>query len=163
MTFSDRIDAAEQHELAVSARLTALGWAVSRFGQGQLPSWMRDLLRRTESDIRWLPDLIAVRSPDTVRLVEAKTGNPDTPNYAIEKASLAALYRLHVALGTPVRVVFHDFAWESADALHANPNKRTGPPSRNGSGTPYWLFPRTELTHHLPDPEATPNESHGAA
>lgn len=150
MTFTERMTRARNHESAVASKLRARGYVVGDFGQGQLSPDVRDALRSHPTKLRWLPDLIAI-SAGEVLLIDAKFGRTDTPNYDMEKASLDAMVALQLATGVPVVIVWADMRCSYVMALEHCDGRTQGPHCGNGSGTPYWLFPKAQVGHHMDD------------
>lgn len=150
MTFTERMTRALNHELIVATGLRERGYVVGEFGQGQLGPDVRDALRRHRTKLRWLPDLIAV-SIGEVLLVDAKFGRTDTPNYDMEKASLDALVALQRATDVPVVIVWADMRCSYVMALECCDSRSEGVYCGNGSGTPYWLFPKDLVGHDMDD------------
>jgi hypothetical protein len=74
--------------------------------------------------------------------IDAKDGTADTPNYAIELASLETLELFARDFQTPAVYVFHD--WRVYYVRDIRLHARTGPPGdpARGSGTPYVLVPK---------------------
>lgn len=145
-TFSHRIKLASDHEVAVRAMLEERGWACEPFGQALLSERMRELLRRTRSAIRWLPDIIACNA-EWVILVDAKESQRlDTANWSIEQAAYDAGSLFQSALGHPLLYVWHDFTANFHDALvFVNDEPWSGRTQRTmGSGTPYWLIRKSQ-------------------
>jgi hypothetical protein len=106
---------------------------------------VRDALRRIDTPIRWLPDLLAVRG-DAAYLVDAKwTNRQDTGFYDIEWSSLVALDEFYRCLRLPVALVWYDlgvsFTWE---LLADGAPLRRGHWKGSGSGTPFVLWPKDE-------------------
>lgn len=136
MTFAQRMAAATAHECAVAERLAGAGYEVCPFGQSQIPDGVRDVLRTSDCEIRWLPDLLAVRA-GRVLWIDAKGGTSQTANYSIEVAALRCHRKLAVA-GYPVVIVWGDFRWNYAGDLIPD-DLIAGTYSGNGSGTPFAL------------------------
>jgi hypothetical protein len=136
-------------ERQVVDRLNASGWSAWQFGQAQLPDECRQRLRqfvdfaRRPSLIRWMPDIIALRDLSKgrsfVALIDAKTGDSDKPNYALELSAIETACIYTDQLYTPTFFVFAD--WLVLTPRDARQRGRSGPepqPGR-GSGTPYVL------------------------
>lgn len=149
MSYEKRMAGALEHEKRVAKALKSHGWVVGSFGQGQLTEQVREAIlqndrkNRSQTPLRWLPDLITVDLVDhrTV-FVDAKwSDRHDTPNHAIEKASLRCFDALYHALDTPTLLVWDDLTVNQHDELTERRGLRTGPQGR-GSGTPYWLWPK---------------------
>jgi ribulose bisphosphate carboxylase small subunit len=149
-TWATRITSAQEREQEVWALLEqGYGCQVSFFGQSQLPEKMRDRLRAYPSkpNIRWLPDLLVERDylrfqrvQEYIWLVDVKSCRLDTDYWDIEQASLAAHRSMRYQLGLPIVYVWPDgcsYVEDLRDNLLIN-----GPYRGNGSGTPFWLFPK---------------------
>lgn len=152
MTFAQRLSIGQDHEARVAAAIRAQGWIAESFGQGVLSPTMRDALRVWDTALRWMPDLLCVRpcddaapAGDCVRLVDAKWSDvQDTANYDFECKSVAAHDRWIVGYGHHVWLVFYDLrCCRVADAL-ASPRLHKGTWHGRGSGTPFWLLPKSD-------------------
>lgn len=90
MNGKERMLAAAEHERAVIDRLRALGYSAEPFGQALLTASVRQYLARTESLLRWLPDVAAMGAdPYDITLIDAKTAiSSNTPYHAIQMQSL---------------------------------------------------------------------------
>lgn len=142
MSFSDRMTLARAHEQSTAQRLRAYRWEVCDFGQGQLTAPMRDALRRINTPLRWMPDLLAVRETK-VALIDAKAEqNKDTPNFSLEKSSHSAHIRWWVTFGIPLVYVWDDFRCNYITDL-GEEHLHQGAWLGRGSGTPFWLIPKT--------------------
>jgi hypothetical protein len=138
-----------RHEQRVCDAVNACGWHCASFGQALLTVEVRDALRAWRTDLRWMPDLLAVRpahdlapAEDCVRLIDAKwSGRHDTGRYDFECSSVAAHHRWMTGFGHDVWLVFWDMrCCRVGDAL-ASPQLRKGTWAGVGSGTPFWLLP----------------------
>ncbi len=90
--FEERIALANAQERAVASDLRARGLQIEPFGQALLAPAVRDVLKLTDSLLRWLPDLIGWRpGKPKLFLVDAKgCKSSNTPNHSIEIRSLLA-------------------------------------------------------------------------
>ena len=134
------------HERMCIALLRHHGWVADHWGQALISEQLREALKATHCPARWSPDVLAVRGRDWV-LIDCKAEvNNGTPNHSIEVAALEAMVAWAMA-NTDAHgrcgYVWHDFSWTDALRLHMTGEKERGRPSTNGSGTPYWLFPKT--------------------
>ncbi len=145
MSFADRISQAETHEQNCQTKITDTGWTVGQYGQACLTKDVRDALRWIDTPIRWMADHIAIRGP-VACLADAKWSNrQDTPNYDIECSSLASLGLQCESLGIPVVIIWYDFQCNYTwDLLPDHAPKFRGPWRGNGSGTPFWLWPKDQ-------------------
>ena len=154
-SFADRMALAGPHEQAVLAELAGRGLSVEPFGQALLSDGLRDALRKTDTLMRWLPDIAGWR-PGKPKpfLVDAKNCiTTKTENHSIEmRALLAARITM-----LPVFYVCDDYRALSAAGVfedgpdghccpecwalpaHCPDHKRRG---RRGTGTPYVLVRR---------------------
>lgn len=135
-TFAERMRPAALHEAAATTELRAAGWTVGQFGQAMLTKEVRDALRKTDSDLRWLPDLIATRLRHEC-LVDAKTTLSQTTNHSIELRAHRAHLSMTYAYGTPVIYYFGDGSATVASDLVIE-CLMDGRYTR-GSGTPFLL------------------------
>ena len=162
-----RMEIGSAFELDAANELRARGLRIDRFGQALLDDDVREVLRKTNSLLRWLPDLIGWR-PSRPRpfLVDAKTCLPGrrTANHSIELRVLLAAHFTDL----PVFFICDDFrALVAADVWPDGQIERTccdrcrqlaleDPTGRKlprhcpehkarsgrGSGTPYALIRR---------------------
>jgi hypothetical protein len=163
--FDERFTVGTALEVAVANDLTARGITVSKFGQALLDEDVRDVLKTTQSLLRWLPDLIGWR-PSRPRpfLIDAKSCvRKDTPNHSIEMRVLLAAKFTDLPVFficdefkvLPSGEVWPDGSWRACcdDCLQkalADPTGRLLPTrcpehvrkSGRGSGTPYVLVRR---------------------
>lgn len=146
MTFDGRMSRGRAHELHVAALIRAAGWEVCDFGQGQLSERMRAALKAVKTPLRWMPDLLCLSlrpdPTDRLLLVDAKSGRLDTPNYDLEKESHSVHHRWWVTFGIPVVYVFADDRCAYLTDL-VGESMHSGHWNGTGSGTPYWLIPKT--------------------
>jgi hypothetical protein len=141
-TFGSRLRLASATETEATERLRDAGYVVGQFGQAMLPQEVREQLRHSESDLRWLPDLIAIRGTREL-LVDAKTSaRSDTPNYSIELRAHRAHLALMSAYGVPVVYYFTGGSANYAALVRIETmfdGRGTG-----GSGTPFLLARKAE-------------------
>ncbi|WP_055567766.1 hypothetical protein [Streptomyces atriruber] len=146
-SFQQRKAAGDAHEQYVAEQLTMRGWDVSPWGQGLLTEQIQDALRKTDSFIRWIPDLIAAKETD-LALIDCKTRmtSRSTGRHAVERAAVHAHAQLVAWTLLPVYYVFDDLdVLTPHDVLTTG---RQGPHSIAGSGAPYFLIPATD-THRF--------------
>jgi hypothetical protein len=141
--FQTRMQAAQEWELAVLDRLRSCGWSADRFGQGQLPESQRRLLRRVNTRVRWIPDLIAQRAVSggsVCMFVDAKSGETykRSRRHDIETASLHALVDWKRFSGVPCVLVTQDWMVHDVDFVLAF--SEDGPHRGNGSGTDFRVW-----------------------
>ncbi|MFI1213452.1 hypothetical protein ACH4UV_38435 [Streptomyces sp. NPDC020802] len=138
-SFQQRKAIGDAHERYVAEQLIGLGWEVDFWGQGLLSRALQCALRRTDSSIRWFPDLIAAKAKDLV-LIDCKGGmtSQRTGRHAIERSAVQAHLQLVAWTGLPVYYVFDGLdVWAPHDVLIAG---QEGPHSVVGSGVPYFLI-----------------------
>ncbi|MEU1930918.1 hypothetical protein ABZ516_26370 [Streptomyces sp. NPDC019826] len=138
-SFQQRKAIGDAHERYVAEQLIGRGWAVDFWGQGLLSRALQCALRRTDSSIRWFPDLIAAKAGDLV-LIDCKGGmtSQRTGRHAIERSAVQAHLQLIAWTGLPVYYVFDGLdVWAPHDVLIAG---QEGPHSVVGSGAPYFLI-----------------------
>ncbi len=151
-TFAERLALAEQWEAEVADKLRAYGWEVEQYGQALYSRRVQMMLKReSNATDRWRPDLIACRKYVTV-YVDAKTRQSESANHSIEKSSLSAMVSHDQAGSIPVYLVFSNWScirvldlWERTDTKDC----WAGAPSKNGSGTPYWVIPKRSIRQNL--------------
>lgn len=105
--FATRKKVGDSHEERVRTELERRGWTVAAYGQGVLPEPITRALGRTNSRLRWDPDLIAARGQD-IALIDAKASmrGADAWSYTISKKALQAGLQLWAELDLPVLYVF---------------------------------------------------------
>lgn len=138
-SFQQRKAIGDAHEQYVAEQLTVRGWEVTLWGQGILTKRIQDALRKTDSFIRWIPDLIAAKDTDLV-LIDCKSRmtSRSTGRHAVERAAVHAHVQLVAWTLLPVYYVFDDLdVLTPHDVLTAG---REGPHSIAGSGAPYFLI-----------------------
>lgn len=143
MNFQRRMAQAVSHEDAVIEQLRQRGWLAERFGQGQLPGHVREQLRDIDTDVRWMPDIIAMKSYPVgpqLRFIDAKAGDKwrTTGNHDIEIRALESAEAFYVYAKWPVYFVFSDMSIAAPEEIREF--GRPGPFYGNGSGTPYLIF-----------------------
>ncbi|MGA5270286.1 hypothetical protein [Streptomyces lydicamycinicus] len=138
-SFQQRKAIGDVHEQHVAEQLTLRGWEVNPWGQSLLTRRLQDALRRTDSSIRWIPDLIAAKGKGLV-LIDCKSRmtSRNTGRHAVERAAVYAHLQLFAWTGLPVYYVFDDLGVLAPhDVLIAG---QEGPHSAAGSGAPYFLI-----------------------
>ncbi|MEU6800029.1 hypothetical protein [Streptomyces neyagawaensis] len=138
-SFQQRKAIGDAHERYVAEQLIGRGWEVDFWGQGLLSRALQCALRRTDSSIRWFPDLIAAKARELV-LIDCKGGmtSQRTGRHAIERSAVQAHLQLVAWTGLPVYYVFDGLdVWAPHDVLIAG---QEGPHSVVGSGAPYFLI-----------------------
>ena len=141
--FRERMAQAEKHESTVRGMLEERGWLTIPFGQSQLTEQARDQLKRFDTPLRWIPDILTVKNTELI-LIDAKTTRRvDTGNVDIEKASFDA----HIALTGiwRVKIFYVWFDYSVCDVWTVNDHGRIGQWRGNGSGTPFILVPRSVM------------------
>lgn len=146
MSFERRMRQATAHENAVIEQLRLRGWLAEPFGQGQLPTRIREQLRTIDTDVRWMPDLIAIKSfpnGQQLRFVDAKAGDRwrTSGNHDIETRALEAAEAFYAYAKWPVYFVFSDMSLTDPERIREL--GRPGPYYGSGSGTPFLLFSTT--------------------
>lgn len=166
--FQERLAFGNAVEAAISADLGSRGLLVKPFGQALLAPDVREVLRTTNSLLRWLPDLVGWRpAKPKVFLIDAKgTMRRETANHAIElRVLLAAHFTMlptfficddHKALAAesiwPDGPILRTCCGGCREKALADPTGRELPSKcpehvrkgGRGSGTPYALIPRSE-------------------
>lgn len=165
--FDERLAFGDAVQDAITVDLEARGMHVKKFGQALLAPDVRDVLKTTQSLLRWLPDLVGWR-PEKPRmfLIDAKgTMRRSTANHSIElRVLLAARFTM-----LPTFYICDDFKALAADDVwpdgpilrtccdgclekaHADPTGRLLPSKcpeharrgGRGSGTPYALIEKS--------------------
>lgn len=142
--FDRRFGAGEQWEVELASMLADRGWTVAKFGQAQIPDQMRKDLRDYRDSygrpslVRWLPDILAVRS-GRIRLIDAKSEQSKTDNYAVEWSALQAGQLLEQQFHTPVFYVWPDYGVMTPEIVDQRwHDKRDGSGAR-GSNTSFVL------------------------
>ncbi|MDH6537993.1 hypothetical protein [Streptomyces sp. SPB4] len=141
-SFQQRKAVGDAHEQRIAEELTARGWAVNPWGQGVLTQPVQAALRKTDSSLRWTPDLLAAKEGH-VAMIDCKSSMTSraTHRHAIEGAAVRAHLQLVAWTVLPLYYVF-----DSLDVLtpyDALATGQTGPHSVAGSGAPYLLVPTT--------------------
>jgi hypothetical protein len=168
--FDERLAFGNAVQEAIAADLAARGLAVRPFGQALLAPEVRDILRQTNSLLRWLPDLVGWR-PRRPRLflIDAKgTMRRATTNHSIElRVLLAARFTMLPTfyICDDRKALAADDVWPPVpdgpieryccdgclNGALADPTGRLLPSkcpeharrSGRGSGTPYAIIPKT--------------------
>ncbi|MCX4650236.1 MULTISPECIES: hypothetical protein [unclassified Streptomyces] len=141
--WQDRKAIGDAHEQRVTRALRAHGWTVHGCGQGVYPPAIRRALARTESALRYFPDLIAARG-DEVVTIDAKDRMPSThtDRYAISTATLrAGLLFTGAHLPTPLYYVFGDLKVLTPSEVHNYAAHAR--PHRSGA----WVLVATHRAH----------------
>lgn len=156
---------AEAHEECVIDLLRQAGWVADHWGQGMLTDDLRTALRGTTSPLRWAPDVLAVRG-STTTFVDAKSEiRQDTPNFSLEKSAFSAHFSWWVGNGGHLVYVWDDFRAShirDISKLIADGQIRTGIYAGAGSGTPFYLIPKS-VARPFADVFARPQRAAGAA
>lgn len=144
--FQGRLATARTHEQRVLSSLLLRGWAAEPFGQGQLTPAMREHLKKLDTSVRWMPDVIAAKqfaSRTQVVFIDAKAGATykRTGKHDLEVAALEAAEKWIELSGDccPYYFIFDDGGVLTPSAVRelAEPGVFRG----RGSGTPFLLFP----------------------
>lgn len=144
-SFRKRIEDAQKHEQDVINALLARDWFAEPFGQAMLSEQMRDHLRRVETSVRWMPDIIAAKNiagKEHIVFIDAKAGEryKETGNHDIENAALESAKRwIKLSGDCPYFFVFGDGGVATPDDVLEN--GWDGTFRGSGSGTPFKLFP----------------------
>ena len=125
------------------------GWKCSPYGPStDDPIWGMLADVKPRSVLRWFPDLIATNGKEAC-LIEVKSTKAGNHNWAIEKMSLKVAMQLNNFFGIRIVYAFVDSGGQIEQLIDytdlAQLPKRTGPPPRRGSGTPYWLMKRPKV------------------
>jgi hypothetical protein len=165
--FEERLAFGGAVENAITVDLEARGMCIKKFGQALLAPDVRDVLKTTQSLLRWLPDLVGWRpSKPRMFLIDAKgTMRRGTANHSVElRVLLAARFTM-----LPTFYICDDFKALAADEVWpdgpilrtccdgcrekalADPTGRLLPSKcpeharrgGRGSGTPYALIERS--------------------
>lgn len=169
-TYTDRDRMARWHEKHVLEQIRQRGSFAEPFGQVLFSADLRERLRacRTlagrKTPIRWIPDIIAINS-NVVALVDAKAGDTwqRTGRHDVEQDALVAALGWGSAMSCQVWFIFTDGWAASAHTLANSPARREGPFLGKGSGTPFWLWPRTVCQELIePTPPMPPTWECGA-
>ncbi len=145
MGFAERLARAAAFEDAIIDRLSKSGFtAVDRFGQAQLPEQQRQLLKRHDTAVRWLPDIIAQRfflGGFICLFIDAKTSQRylETGRHDIETRSLDTLIAWKQFAQLPVFIVTED--WRVHEPEFVKSIAVEGFFNGIGSGTPFVLWP----------------------
>lgn len=164
LSFDDRMSIATSHESNVVNVLRSIGLEVGRFDCFNANPSLSQALRRTESLVRWTPDLLVVDERQVLGLgqvlvVECKGStekNRTSRRYCIERRTVDNLSCHYYVDGVSPVVIWHDMRIthyvELIGALQDDPP----PPGASGSGTPYYLVDRDRLPDRfLPWPTLT--------
>ncbi|MFI0487481.1 hypothetical protein [Actinomadura sp. 9N215] len=129
----------EEH---VAHELTSRGWAVDHWGQGVIAAAVSKVLRRTDSSLRWAPDLLAARQ-DTVVMIDCKASMTSraTGKHAVERAAVKAHLQFAALFDLPLYYVFDNLG--VLTPMDVCGIGHLGPHTRVGSGAPYYLVSTT--------------------
>ncbi|MEU9891480.1 hypothetical protein [Sphaerisporangium sp. NPDC051011] len=96
------------------------------------------ILQRTDSGLRWEPDLLAARN-DVVVMIDCKASmtSRSTGRHAVERAAVKAHQLLAAFYDLPLYYVFDNLG--VLTPLDVRGAGRRGPHSTVGSGAPYYL------------------------
>jgi len=172
--FDERLAFGTAIESAITADLSARGLRIAKFGQALLAEDVRDVLKATNSLLRWLPDLVGWRpTKPRLFLIDAKgTMRRATVNHSIElRVLLAARFTMldTFYICDDYKALPADMVWPATtggpiaryccdgcrDAALADPTGRLLPSKcpehvrrgGRGSGTPYALVPKSACVH----------------
>ena len=105
-TFSERLAVGTELERRVADELRHREWAVDPWGQDVLSEPIRDALWRSDSRLRYLPDLIAARAGQLVTIdCKDRMRSSTSDRYAVKRESVRFGLQL-AALGIPMFYVF---------------------------------------------------------
>ncbi|MFI0242833.1 hypothetical protein [Streptomyces sp. NPDC016845] len=139
-SFQQRKDIGDAHEQCVARELGKRGWTVDEWGQGVLSPAARAALRRSNSFLRWTPDLIAARGPHLFMIdCKSRMTSRAPGRHAVEAAAVTAHLQLAAWTGMPVCYVFDNL--DVLTPLDVLMTGGRGPRSARGSGSPYHLVP----------------------
>ena len=139
-TWEERKTVGDLLEQRVAEELTLREWAVNPWGQGILTSPVQSALRRTDSALRWTPDLVATRG-EIVVLIDCKGRKTSATRnrHTIERAAVKSHLQFSAWTDLPMYYVFDNLGVMTPhDVLTAG---RIGPHTQVGSGAPYYLVP----------------------
>lgn len=107
ITFDARLVIGGILEQRVTAELADRGWTVTPWGQGAWPEQVRAALARTDSDLRWIPDLVAARGRD-LALIDCKNTlrARDGDGHSVSRRCLRAARKIGAEFDLPVYYVF---------------------------------------------------------
>ena len=107
-SFAARLALGQKHERRVADELRRRRWTVDEWGQGVLSGPIRDAIRRSDSRLRFLPDLIAAQDGELVTIdCKDRMQSADTGRYAVSRNCVNFGLQL-AALGVAVFYVFGD-------------------------------------------------------
>lgn len=72
VNFQQRLARGEEFEQRVIKELESRGWEAHRYGAGTWSEGMKDILRQSDSDLRWAPDLYATRGRSELVFIDCK-------------------------------------------------------------------------------------------
>lgn len=147
------------HEAIIIEMLQSSGWEAHRWGQGILSDRFTKALRSTKSPLRWSADVIAVCGSDWAMIDAKAETRIDTAYYSIEKAAASAMWGQRMAANNDPHgqflFVWHDFRVSNATDVMCDGMRIEGPDLGNGSGTPFYLYPKSaadKWTAHFAHP-----------
>lgn len=117
--WSQRKAVGDAHEARVRAELEARNWTVQPYGQGIFSEQVRHALQTANSEMRYDPDMVAVRNTD-ICFIDAKASMQGryADTYRITRRSLNAARRFWVMFDLPVWFVFSNMGVASpADVM----------------------------------------------
>ena len=143
--FNDRLTLGIKHEESIREALRLRGWLAEPFGQAMISETMRSHLRKVDTPVRRLPDIIAAKglaSGEQIIFIEAKGGKRyrETGKHDVELASLeSAEAFIDYSGGCPFYFVFDKGGVATPEDIREVcwPGYFNG----RGSGTPFVLFP----------------------
>lgn len=145
MSFDDRLAVGGHLEERVLRALRRRLWLAEPFGQGQLSEEMRDRLKRLQTPVRWMADIIAAKDAGgltVVAFIDAKGGETyrRTGNYCVEAAALSSAEGwIQHSVCCGYYFVFADLGVLTPEEVRAwaTPGRWKG----HGSGSPFLLVP----------------------
>lgn len=149
--FQRRFTSAQKFETELIDRFMSIGWLAAPFGQAQIPEEMRRHLARyvdhtgSPALVRWMPDIIAVRPAQrpAVCLVDAKSEQSDTPNYAVEINAVDAGITIARDWHMPLYYVWPDGGVLTPHLVLNRHNRRMDGSGSAGSGTAFYLVAKS--------------------
>jgi hypothetical protein len=137
-SWKTRKEVGDALEQTVAEELTLRGWTVNPWGQGILTGPVRGALHRTDTALRWTPDLVAARGEIVVFIdCKGQMTSGTTDRHCIERAAVRAHLQLVALMELPVYYVFDGLGVLTPhEVMMAG---RIGPHTNVGSGAPYYL------------------------
>lgn len=110
--WQERKATGDRHEALVMGALEARGWSVHPCGQDTYPLAVQQALGRTDSALRYFPDLLAARGREVVAVdCKARMSSTHTGRFAISRTCLrAGLQFVGVNAPLPLFYVFGDLS-----------------------------------------------------